>query len=159
MSPEEAIKWRDPRVLLDGRGSDVLDDTEGEDQGTGSSLSFGRSPTPYTSCRETIENRNTTQDGLSPGSAIVQRAYGGCVGETTLRKSRFGTDGIGVGRGAGPRLGLRVRKPSSSGTNFPVGKSLYPPGLVLEKPWETEPGSWILDEDDPRSCSCGGLRP
>lgn len=158
MSPEEAIKWRDPRVLLDGRGSDVLDDTEGEDQERAQSKLWTLADPLYLvpgNDRESEHYARWTFSRISDrAESVWGMRWGDDLEEITVR--------YGWNRGwerSRPQIGTSSAETIIIGHQLSGGKEFVPPGLVLEKPWETEPGSWILDEDDPRSAHVAAYAP
>ena len=158
MIPEEAIKWQDPRVLLDGRGSDVLDDTEKKDQGRVRSELWMLADPLYLvpgNDRESEHYARWTFSKISDrAESVWGMRWGDDLEEITVR--------YGWNRGwerSRPQVGTSSTENTIIGHQLSGGKEFVPSGRVLEKSWEAEPGSWILDEDDPRSSHVAAYAP
>ena len=158
MSPEEASQWRDPRILLDGRGSDILAEAEGEERGEVRSELWTLADPLYLmpgNDRESEHYARWTFSKISDGAESVWgMRWGDDLEELTLR--------YGWERGwerQRPQIGTSSTTSTVVGHQLPGGKQFVPPGRVLEAPWKTEPGSWIPEEDEPRSAHVAAYAP
>ena len=154
MESEEARKWRDPSVLLDGTGSDVLGDAadeaadEGEWENVRARVWTLADPLYLVAGndRESEHYARWTYSKMSDGArnAWAMR-WGDDLEEIAVR---YGWD-----RGwerIRPEYGA-VGLPSVIGHQLPDGKEFAPPGRVLEMPSRTAPGAWVPEEKRPRS--------
>ena len=149
MDSEEARKWRNPSVLLDSRGSDVLeaaDENEWEDVRARVWTLADPLYLVAGNDRESEHYARWTYSKMSDGArnAWAMR-WGDDLEEIAVR---YGWD----------RGWERVRPgfgdaglPSVIGHQLPGGKEFAPPGRVLEMPWTTAPGVWVPEEQRPRS--------
>jgi hypothetical protein len=158
MSPEEASKWRDPRILLDGRGSDILAEAEGEDRGRiRSELWILADPLFLMpgNDRESEHYARWTYSKISDGAESVWgMRWGDDLEELTLR--------YGWERGWEkhlPQLGAASTTSSVTGHQLPGGREFVPPGRVLEASWQIEPGSWIPSDEQPRTAHVAAYAP
>ena len=172
MDPEEARRWRDPSVLLDGRGSDVLEDAADADADAESEASVVPAgawekvrtrvwtladPLYLVSGndRESEHYARLTFSKMHEGAQNAWRMrWGDDLEELTVR---YGWD----------RGWERVRRDirltggplSVIGHQLPGGKGFTPPGRVLEVPSGTVPGAWVPDEKRPRSAHVPAYAP
>ena len=158
MDPEEASRWRDPRILLDGRGSDLLREAEREDRREVRSVVWTLADPLYLmpgNDRESEHYARWTYAKISDGAESVWgMRWGDDLEELTLR--------YGWERGwerHRPRVGTSSTSSSVVGHQLPGGKEFVPPGRVLDAPWRTEPGSWMPEEDEPRSAHVAAYAP
>ncbi|MCH8811579.1 MAG: hypothetical protein IID07_07095 [Gemmatimonadetes bacterium] len=150
MDPKEARKWRDPSMLLDGRGSDVLDDAADESEWENLRARVWTLADPlYLVAGNDRESEHYARWTFSKFSDGAQNAWGMRWGddfeEITLR---YGWD-----RGwerIRPEFGASGRS-KVIGHQLPGGKKFTPPGRVLEGPSKTTPGAWVPEEKRPRS--------
>ena len=150
MESEEARKWRDPSVLLDGTGSDVLEDAADEDEWEDVRARVWTLADPLYlvagNDRESEHYARWTYSKMSDGArnAWAMR-WGDDLEEIAVR---YGWD-----RGwerIRPEYGA-TGLPSVIGHQLPDGKEFAPPGRVLEMPSRTAPGAWVPEEKRPRS--------
>ena len=151
MESEEARKWRDPSVLLDGKGSDVLEDAADEDEWEAARARVWTLADPLYlvvgNDRESEHYARWTYSKMSDGArnAWAMR-WGDDLEEIAVR---YGWD-----RGwerVRPEYGAALGLPNVIGHQLPGGKEFAPPGRVLEMPATTAPGAWVPEEKRPRS--------
>ena len=150
MESEEARKWRDPSVLLDGKGSDVLEDAADEDEWEDVTARMWTLADPLYlvvgNDRESEHYARWTYSKMSDGArnAWAMR-WGDDLEEIAVRYGwDRGWERIRPEFGA-PGLPLVI------GHQLPGGKEFAPPGRVLEMPSTTTPGAWVPEEERPRS--------
>ena len=150
MESEEARKWRDPSVLLDGKGSGVLEDAADEDVWEDVTARVWTLADPLYlvpgNDRESEHYARWTYSKMSDGArnAWAMR-WGDDLEEIAVR---YGWD-----RGwerVRPEFGA-TGLPNVIGHQLPGGKQFAPPGRVLEMPSATAPGAWVPEEKRPRS--------
>ncbi len=158
MDSEEARKWRDPSLLLDGKGSDLLE-AAGEaaaEAGAGDEWEHVRArvwtladPLYLVSGndRESEHYARWTYSKMNDGARNAwSMPWGDDLEEVAVR---YGWD-----RGwerIRPEFGAAAGLPSLIGHQLPGGKEFAPPGRILEMPSATAPGAWIPEEKRPRS--------
>ena len=154
MDPEEARKWLDPSVLLDGKGRDVLEDAaeaadEKEWQEVRARVWSLADPLYLVAGndRESEHYARWTYSKMNDGArnAWAMR-WGDDLEEIVVR--------YGWERGwerIRPAFGAAGALPVVIGHQLPGGKEFTPPGRVLEMPSTTAPGTWIPEEKRPRS--------
>jgi hypothetical protein len=170
MDPEEARRWRDPAVLLDGRGSRVLENAAEADLKDEEGVASGDRLASRTADdweelrariwiladplylvagndRESEHYARWTFSKMHEGAQNPFRMrWGDDLEELTVR---YGWD----------RGWERVRQdirtmggpPSVIGHQLPGGKQFVPPGWVLEGSSDTASGAWFPEEARPRS--------
>ena len=159
MDPEEARKWKDPSMLLDGKGSDVLDDATGQDQWEDVRARVWTLADPlYLVAGNDRESEHYARWTFSKMSDGARNAWGMRWGddleEITLR--------YGWERGwerVRPEFGAGRDVLSVIGHQLPDGKEFTPPGRVLEGPSTLQPGTWIPEEERPRSAHVPAYAP
>ena len=159
MDPEEAREWKDPSMLLDGRGSDVLEDAPDEDQWENVRARVWTLADPlYLVAGNDRESEHYARWTFSKMSDDARNAWGMRWGndleEITLR--------YGWERGwerVRPEVGARRDVLSVIGHQLPNGKEFTPPGPVLEEPSTPLPGAWIPEEERPRSAHVPAYAP
>ncbi len=159
MDPEEARKWKDPSMLLDGEGSGVLDDAPDEDQWENVRARVWTLADPlYLVAGNDRESEHYARWTFSKMSDGARNAWGMRWGddleEITLR--------YGWERGwerVRPEVGAGRDVLSVIGHQLPNGKEFTPPGRVLEGPSTPLPGAWILEEERPRSAHVPAYAP
>ena len=158
MSPKEASRWRDPRILLDGRGSDVLAEAEEEQRGEVRSELWTLADPLYLMPGNDRESEHYARWTFSKISERAESVWGMRWGddleELTLR--------YGWERGwerERPPIGTSSTTSTVVAHQLPGGRQFVPPGRVLEAPWKTEPGSWIPEEHEPRSAHVAAYAP
>ena len=159
MESEEARRWRDPSVLLDGRGSDVLEDAADEAEWEDVRARVWTLADPLYlvagNDRESEHYARWTYSKMSDGArnAWAMR-WGDDLEEIAVR---YGWD-----RGwerVRPELGAVGGPPSVIGHQLPRGKEFTPHGRVLEAPWTTPPGAWVPEEKRPQSAHVPAYAP
>ena len=159
MDPEEARKWKDPSMLLDGKGSDVLEDAPDEDQWEDVRARVWTLADPlYLVAGNDRESEHYARWTFSKISDGARNAWGMRWGddleEITLR--------YGWERGwerIRPEFGAGRDVVSVIGHQLPDGKEFAPPGRVLEGPWTLQPGAWIPGKERPRSAHVPAYAP
>ena len=159
MDPEEARKWKDPSMLLDGEGSDVLEDAPDEDQWEDVRARVWTLADPlYLVAGNDRESEHYARWTFSKISDGARNAWGMRWGddleEITLRYGwERGWERVRPQFGAGRDV-VRV-----IGHQLPDGKEFTPPGRVLEGPWTLQPGAWIPEEERPQSAHVPAYAP
>ena len=159
MDPEEARKWKDPSMLLDGEGSDVLEDAPDEDQWEDVRARVWTLADPlYLVAGNDRESEHYARWTFSKISDGARNAWGMRWGddleEITLRYGwERGWERVRPEFGAGRDV-VRV-----IGHQLPDGKEFTPPGRVLEGPWTLQPGAWIPEEERPQSAHVPAYAP
>jgi len=159
MDPEEARKWADPSMLLDGKGSDVLEDAPDEGQWEDVRARVWALADPLYlvegNDRESEHYARWTFSKMSDGARNAWgMRWGDDLEEITLR--------YGWERGwerVRPEVGLGRDVVSVIGHHLPNGKEFTPPGRVLEEPATPQPGAWIPEEERPRSAHVPAYAP
>ncbi len=151
MDPEEALEWRDPSILLDGEGSDVLEDAADEEEWEDVRARVWTLADPlYLVSGNDRESEHYARWTFSKISDDARNAWGMSWGDDLEEIAlRYGWD-----RGwerVRPESPVSGGPPSVIGHQPPGGKEYIPPGRVLEGPSATEPGDWGLEEERPRS--------
>ena len=152
MAPGEARRWRHPEVLLDGKALELMKaaSEEGEEAWEALRATFWDLADPLYlvpgNDRETEHYARWTFSMLSDRARNPHGIpWGSDLEELTLR--------YGWERGwerQRPDAGFVRPEGSVVGHWLPEAREFVPPGLVLERPWRTEPGEWLPDEH-PRS--------
>ena len=151
MDSEEARKWRDPSMLLDPKGSDVLEDAADEAEWEDVRARVWTLADPLYlvagNDRESEHYARWTFSKMSEGARNAWRMrWGDDLEEIAVR---YGWD-----RGweqVRPTVGAAGGLPSVIGHQLPGGKAFAPPGRVLEEPSTTTPGAWLPERKRPRS--------
>ena len=159
MDPAEARKWRDPSVLLDRKGSDVLEDAADEAEWEHVRARVWTLADPlYLVAGNDRESEHYARWTFSKMNDGARNAWGMRWGddleEITVR--------YGWGRGwerVRPDFGAAPGPSSVIGHQLPRGKEFSPPGQVLEAPWSTPPGAWVPEEERPRSAHVPAYAP
>ena len=151
MNPEEARRWRDPSVLLDGKGSDILEHAADEDQWEDVRAWVWILADPlYLVAGNDRESEHYARWTFSKMGDGARNAWGMRWGDDLEEIAlRYGWD-----RGwerVRPEFGAGGDVPSVIGHQLPDGKEFAPPGRVLEEPSATMPGAWVPEEERPRS--------
>ena len=151
MDSEEARKWRDPSVLLDGKGSDVLEDAADEAEWEDVRARVWTLADPlYLVAGNDRESEHYARWTFSKMNDGARNAWGMRWGDDLEEIAvRYGWD-----RGwerVRPEYGAAGGPPSVIGHQLPRGKEFAPPGRVLEVPWATVPGAWVPEEKRPQS--------
>ncbi len=174
MDSREARRWRDPSMLLDGRGSSLLEDAaEVDAQREADSHSEANSqPGANSGAADQWENLRARVWTLADPLYLVegndresehyarwvfskmhedaQNPYGIRWGDDLEELTvRYGWD-----RGwERVRQDLRTAggRPTVIGHQTPGGKRFAPPGRILEVPSDATPGVWLLEGPSPRS--------
>ena len=159
MDSEEARKWRDPSVLLDGKGSDVLEDAADEAEWEDVRAWIWTLADPlYLVAGNDRESEHYARWTFSKMSEGARNAWGMRWGDDLEEIAvRYGWD-----RGwerVRPEYGAAGGPPSVIGHQLPRGKEFAPPGRVLEVPWATLPGAWVPEEKRPRSAHVSAYAP
>ena len=154
MDSEEALKWRDPSVLLDGEGSDILEDAaEVADQNEWENIRarvWTLADPLFLVAGNDRESEHYARWTFSKMSEGARNAWGMRWGDDLEEITvRYGWDRGWERVRADFRAGGSVA--SVIGHQLPNGKGFAPPGRVLEVPSATTPGSWVLSEKRPRS--------
>jgi len=150
MDPEEAWKWRDPSILLDRKGADVLDGAADEDAWEELRARVWTLADPlYLVAGNDRESEHYARWTFSKISDNTLTAWGMTWGddleEITLR--------YGWNRGWEQ---TRLESAASSrrnviGHRLPEGREFAPPWRVLQLPSATMPGDWIPEDKRPRT--------
>ena len=154
MDPEEAQKWRDPSVLLDRKGSDVLEDAAeaagGDEWEKVRARVWILADPLYLAPGNDRESEHYARWAFSKMSDGARNAWGMRWGDDLEEIAlRYGWD-----RGwerVRPRIATGGGLPHMIGHQLPGGKEFAPPGRVLEAPWNVTPGAWVPEEKRPRS--------
>ena len=151
MDPEEARKWRDPSMLLDGKGSDVFENAADQDEWEDVRARVWTLADPlYVVAGNDRESEHYARWTFSKMGDGARNAWGMRWGDDLEEIAlRYGWD-----RGwerVRPEFGAGGGVPSVIGHQLPDGKEFTPPGRVLEGPSTTMPGAWIPEEKRPRS--------
>ena len=159
MDSEEARKWRDPSVLLDGEGSDVLEDAADEAEWEDVTARVWTLADPhYLVAGNDRESEHYARWTFSKINEGARNAWGMRWGEDLEEIAvRYGWD-----RGwerVRPEFGARGGPPGVIGHQLPRGKEFAPPGRVLEVPWRTPPGAWVPEEKRPQSAHVAAYAP
>ena len=151
MDSEEARKWRDPSVLLDPKGSDVLEDAADEAEWEDVRARVWTLADPlYLVAGNDRESEHYARWTFSKMSDGARNAWAMSWGDDLEEIAvRYGWD-----RGwerVRPEFGAGLGLPNVIGHQLPGGKAFAPPGRVLEMPSTTAPGAWVPEEKRPRS--------
>ena len=159
MDSEEAREWRDPSILLDGTGSDVLEDAADEKAWEDArALVWTLADPLYLVVGNDRESEHYARWTFSKMSDGARNAWGMRWGDDLEEVAvRYGWD-----RGwerVRPDAGA-VRGPARViGHQLQGGKEFVPPGRVLEGPSGTTPGAWVPEEKRPRSTHVAAYAP
>jgi len=159
MDPEETRKWKDPSMLLDGRGSDVLEDASDEDQWEDVRARVWTLANPlYLVAGNDRESEHYARWTFSKMSDGARNAWGMRWGddleEITVRYGwERGWERVRPDFGAGRDVVTVI------GHQLPDGKQFTPPGRVLEGPWTLQPRAWIPEGERPRSAHVPAYAP
>jgi hypothetical protein len=159
MDLEEVRRWRDPSVLLDGKGSDVLEDAADEAEWEDVRARVWTLADPLYlvagNDRESEHYARWTFSRMNDGARNAWGVrWGGDFEEIAVR---YGWD-----RGwerVRPEFGTGGGPPSVIGHQIMRGKEFAPPGRVLEAPWTTPPGAWVPEEKRPKSAHVPAYAP
>jgi hypothetical protein len=154
MDPEEARKWWDPTVLLDGKGSDILEDaaeaTDEREWEAARARVWALADPLYLVAGNDRESEHYARWTYSKMSDDARNAWAMRWGDDLEEVAvRYGWD----------RGWERIRStfgavgglPNVIGHQLPGGKEFMPPGQVLESPSSTASGVWVPEEKRPRS--------
>ncbi len=161
MNSEEALMWRDPSMLLDGKGSDVLEDAAEGDENEWEDVRarvWTLADPLYLVAGNDRESEHYARWTYSKVSERARNAWGMRWGddleEITLR---YGWD-----RGweqVRPAVGALGGLSTVIGHQLPNGREFAPPGRVLEAPSTTTPGAWVPEAERPRSAHVPAYAP
>ncbi len=145
MDPEEARKWRHPDVILDGKARDLMNDAD-EVEFEALRARFWLLADPLYlmagNDRETEHYSRWTYSLMSDRARSPRRLpWGSDLEELTLR---YGWDRGWEKRR--PRAGSLSQEGGTVGHRWPEIREFVPPGVVLEGPWRTAPGTWLPTE-------------
>ncbi len=146
MPSEEALRWRDPGILVDGPGPDVV---AGGEQAAWTQLWTLADPLYLVpgNDRESEHYARWTFSKISEDAESVWGFPWGRDHEEVV--VRYGWErGWERPQAQVPTVGTTN---DVIGHQLPDGKMFVPPGAVLSAPWGTKPQSWTLDPDEPRS--------
>ena len=151
MNADEARTWRDPSMLLDGKGSDVLKDAGDRNAWEEVRARVWTLADPlYLVAGNDRESEHYARWTFSKMSDGARNAWGMRWGDDLEEIAvRYGWD-----RGweqVRPAVGAAGGLPSVIGHQLSGGKAFAPPGRVLEEPSTTTPGAWLPEEKRPRS--------
>ena len=154
MDPEEARKWWDPTVLLDGKGSDILEDAaEAADEREWEAARarvWALADPLYLVAGNDRESEHYARWTYSKMSDDARNAWAMRWGDDLEEVAvRYGWD-----RGwerIRSTFGALGGLPNVIGHQLPGGKEFMPPGQVLESPSSTASGVWVPEEKRPRS--------
>ena len=161
MDSEEARRWRDPSVLLDGKGSDVLEDAaEVDDESEWENVRarvWTLADPLFLVAGNDRESEHYARWTFSKMSDGARNAWGMRWGDDLEEITvRYGWD-----RGwerVRPEYGVGGIA-SVIGHQLPNGRAFAPPGRVLALPSGTTPGSWVPEENRPRSTHVAAYAP
>ena len=159
MDSEEARRWRDPSVLLDGRGSDVLEDAADEAEWEDVRARVWTLADPlYLVAGNDRESEHYARWTFSRMNDGARNAWGVRWGDDLEEIAvRYGWD-----RGwerVRPEFATAGGPPSVIGHQIMRGKEFAPPGRVLEVPWTIPPGAWVPEEKRPKSAHVPAYAP
>ena len=150
MDAEQAREWRDPALILDDKGDDVLDDASDEEWETILARVWRLADPLYLVPGNDRETEHYARWTLARVRDRARTAWGMPWGkdldELTVR--------YGWERGwerRRPLLGSVSSFEATVSHEQPDGREFVPPGDVLERSADTEPGAWIPEEERPRS--------
>lgn len=151
MDPEVARTWRDPSMLLDRKGSQLLEGAADENEWEKLRARVWTLADPLYlvagNDRESEHYARWTFTRMNDGALNVWRMrWGDDLEELTVR---YGWDRGWEQVRPGSRGGGGVL--SVIGHHLPNGKEFAPPGRILEVPFATLPGEWVPEEERPRS--------
>ncbi len=157
MDPEAARAWRDPDLLLDGKARDLFDDAAHGEWDTLLAWFWLLADPLYLmpgNDRKTEHYARWTFSELSDRARNPHgMRWGSDLEELTVR---YGWE-KGWERHR-PSVGLVRRDGGVIGHVLPQSREFVPPGTVLERPWQIEPGAWGPDEH-PRSSHVAAYSP
>lgn len=157
MDPEEARKWRDPEILLDGKAQDLMNDAS-EEEWEALRATFWHLADPLYlmpgNDRETEHYARWTFSRMSDRARNPHELrWGSDLEELTVR---YGWEKGWERRR--PNVGFVRPDGSTIGHSHPDAREFVPPGFVLGRPSQTEPGAWIPAEH-PRSAHVAAYSP
>ncbi len=157
MDPKKAREWRYPEVLLDGRAKAVMNDAADEEWELLRARFWILADPLYLMSgndRETEHYARWTYSEMSDRARSPRGVpWGSDLEELTVR---YGWDRGWERRR--PSVGSLGQESMTVGHDLPGTREFVPPGVVLERPWLTDRGSW-LPKERPREAHVAAYSP